>query len=120
MYLDFYISFFILIVIMSEKDRIPNLSPSSSTAIEASSTSAGYLSFRWWRFWPECFYSFSAACSDLTIGEVTLIEIRIEVCICQFRANGEPAWSDGAITAAEMQSETYDCHQESGTKKNKA
>lgn len=71
-----------------QNSEIINLSPSTSATIKASSTSAGYLSLGWWRFWPKRLYPLGATRGDLTIGEVTLIKVCIEVRICQF-------WSDG-------------------------
>jgi len=58
------------------------LSPSASTTIKASSSSAGYFALWRRRLRSERFYPFSAAGSDLTISEITLIEVRIEISVC--------------------------------------
>lgn len=85
--------FFPSIIIMSERhimqnSEIINLSPSTSATIKTSSTSAGYFSFRRWRFWSKRLYPLGATRGDLSIDEITLIKVRIKVRVCQF-------WTDG-------------------------
>lgn len=67
-----------------QNSEILNLSPSTSATIKTSSTSTGYFSLGWWRFWSKRLYPLGATSGDLSIGEVTLIKVRIKVRICQF------------------------------------
>lgn len=54
--------------------------PSSATSsTETASTSTGDFSLWWWRFWPESFDTFGTTGGDLTVSEVTSVEICVEI-----------------------------------------
>lgn len=97
---DFSSPFSITRGVEREGNVLPCPGPSS---IKPTSAPTGDLPLRRRRLRPERFYALGASSGDLTVGEVTGVKVRVEVGVGQFGPYGQPARSNSAVAAEQVQ-----------------